>query len=107
MPVSKDQYAFLGLDWKGIRREARPATFSLVLDYRRRYWETECSPGCAKMSCQYSSSTPFYNNCEAMSASMWTFLIGIALLLIPIPPFATIAGGVVILFGIVMKILGG
>jgi len=38
---------------------------------------------------------------------MWTFLIGIALLLIPIPPFATIAGGVVILFGIVMKILGG
>ena len=34
-------------------------------------------------------------------------LVGKEFVLIPIPPFATIAGGVVILFGTVMKILGG
>lgn len=41
-----------------------------------------------------------------MDASTWVILAGIALLLVPIPPFATIAGAVVILFGIAMKKLG-
>ena len=41
-----------------------------------------------------------------MTASTWIILVGIALLLIPIPPFATIAGAVFILFGIAMKKLG-
>jgi hypothetical protein len=41
-----------------------------------------------------------------MNASTWVILVGIALLLIPIPPFATIAGAAVILLGIAMKKLG-
>lgn len=41
-----------------------------------------------------------------MSKSTWVILAGVVLLFIPIPPFATIAGGLVIAFGIVMKIAG-
>jgi hypothetical protein len=41
-----------------------------------------------------------------MSPSTWVIVAGIALLLVPIPPFATIAGAVVILFGLAMKKLG-
>lgn len=41
-----------------------------------------------------------------MDASTWVILAGVGLLLVPIPPFATIAGAVVITVGGVMKWLG-
>lgn len=42
-----------------------------------------------------------------MSASTWIIVAGVGLLLIPIPPFATIAGIVTIGAGGVMKLIGG
>lgn len=42
-----------------------------------------------------------------MSASNWVILAGVGLLLVPIPPFATIAGAAVILAGLGMKLLPG
>lgn len=41
-----------------------------------------------------------------MDASTWVILAGVGLLLVPIPPFATIAGAVVIGVGGLMKWLG-
>lgn len=41
-----------------------------------------------------------------MSASSWIMLVGVAFLFIPIPPFATIVGAVLIVFGALMKKLG-
>lgn len=37
--------------------------------------------------------------------STWVMLVGVALLFVPIPPFATIAGIVVILAGLAMRFL--
>lgn len=41
-----------------------------------------------------------------MATSTWVIVAGIGLLLVPIPPFATIAGAVVTLAGVGMKLLG-
>jgi hypothetical protein len=37
--------------------------------------------------------------------STWVILLGVALLFVPIPPFATIAGVVVILAGVALRFL--
>lgn len=42
-----------------------------------------------------------------MTASTKTILAGVGLLLVPIPPFATIAGALVTAMGVGMKVLGG
>jgi hypothetical protein len=41
-----------------------------------------------------------------MDASTWVIIAGIGLLLVPIPPFATIAGALTILAGGAMKAFG-
>lgn len=41
-----------------------------------------------------------------MKKSTWVILGGVGLLFVPIPPFATIAGAGLILFGGVMKLAG-
>lgn len=38
-----------------------------------------------------------------MKKSTWYILVGVGLLFVPIPPFATIAGVIVIIMGAVMK----
>lgn len=42
-----------------------------------------------------------------MKKSTWILVAGIGLLFVPIPPFATIAGGVLITVGGAMKLLTG
>jgi hypothetical protein len=37
--------------------------------------------------------------------STWVILLGVALLFVPIPPFATIAGLIVILAGVALRFL--
>ena len=50
---------------------------------------------------------PPEKQCTAMKTSTWVIIAGVGLLLVPIPPFATIAGAVVIAAGGAMKLLTG
>lgn len=52
----------------------------------------------------HTSSIPFF--LYVMTTSTKTVLAGVGLLLIPIPPFATIAGVLVTAAGVGMKVFG-